>query len=250
MSKADGLTVIKGQPTSAKIRADLAAKGAPVLVAFSTGKDALAVALALQDSGVRTELAYLYLCPGKTPGSTLGFIEDTLKYQEDKLGQKIHRYPHPSLWRWINNLVCQSPDRIPIIAGAEYPAYTYADLWANIREDLGMPADALVADGVRAADSIVRRASLTRHGVLKPAGMKVSPIADWLKATVMDRIQDAGIDLPVDYEWFGRSFDGMDARFTVPLKTHAPADYDQFCHWFPMVPLWEIKEGLMRQGVK
>ena len=49
-------TIIKGQPTSAEVRASLAAEGRTVLVAFSGGKDAIATELALQDAG-HAELA-------------------------------------------------------------------------------------------------------------------------------------------------------------------------------------------------
>ena len=224
-------TIIKGQPTSAEVCATLATEGRPVLVAFSTGKDALACELALRDAGVETRLAYLYLIPG------LRFVEDTLAQQEDLLGKRIARYPHPSLWRWLNNLVFQPPERCAIIEAAQMPTIEYDAMWQLIRQDMGLPADTWVADGVRAADSIVRRASFTKHGVMKPAKHKVSPVADWLKAEVMGRIEKAGIPLPVDYEWFGRSFDGIDYRFLEPLSRFAPDDYQRVLDWFPLADL-------------
>lgn len=230
-------TVIKNQPTSVEVRAKLAAEGRPVLVAFSTGKDSLAATLALMDAGVEVELAYMYLIPGSRPGTTLDFVEDTLAYMERAYGRRIHRYPHPSLWRWLNNFVFQPPERCAIIAAAQMPTYTYEQLWAAIRKDLGLPADTWVADGVRAADSIQRRASLVRHGVMKRSARKVSPIADWLKGEVMGRIEAAGIRLPVDYEWFGRSFDGIDYRFLEPIRRHSPADYRRILDWFPLADL-------------
>lgn len=224
-------TVIKGQPTSAEVRKKLAEAGKPVLVAFSTGKDALATELALRDAGVETHLAYLYLVPG------LEFVDKTLAMQEEQLGKPIHRYPHPSLWRMLNNLVYQPPERCAIIEAARMPTVEYDEMWGYIRKDLGMPQDTLVADGVRAADSIQRRASLSSHGVLKPVKKKVSPIADWVKAEVMGRIEQEGIKLPVDYEWFGRSFDGIDYRFIEPLRRHAPEDYERILEWFPLAEL-------------
>ena len=115
-------TIIKGQPTSAEVRATLAAEGRPVLVAFSTGKDALACELALQDAGIETRLAYLYLVPG------LRFVEETIERQEDQLGKPIARYPHPSLWRMLNSFVFQPPERLPIIAGAVMPTIEYRSL--------------------------------------------------------------------------------------------------------------------------
>lgn len=244
MSSDDGLVQINGQPTSEDVRARLADEGRPVLVAFSTGKDALAATLALIDAGVEVELAYMYLIPGRAPGTTLGFVEDSLAYMEDALGCRIHRYPHPSLWRWLNNLVFQSPERCAVIEAAQMPTYTYEHLWAAIRRDLGLPADTWVADGVRAADSPVRRASLATHGVMKSAHHKVSVIWDWRRRKVFERIEAAGITLPVDYEWFGRSFDGIDYRFLEPIRRNAPDDYRRILDWFPLAELEVFRRGI------
>lgn len=236
-------TTIKGQPASEEVRARLAADGKPVLVAFSTGKDALACELALRDAGVlQTQLVYLYLIPG------LPFVERTLAMQEEQLGKPIARYPHPSLWRWLNAKVFQPPERLRIIEGARMAsAPDYDQMWKLIRQDLGFPSTTLVADGVRAADSIVRRASFTKHGVLKLTKRKVSPIADWLKAEVMERIEAEGISLPIDYEWFGRSFDGIDYRFLEPLSRHSPEDYRRVLDWFPLADLALLRARMMEE---
>ena len=237
-------TLIKGQPTSAEVRDRLAEEGRPVLVAFSGGKDALAATLALRDAGVETRLAYLYLVPPGPDGVSLRFVDDGLARMEDQLGQPIHRYPHPSIYRWLNALIFQPPERCAVIEAARLPEPSYEDVWGLVREDLGLPPDTWCADGVRAADSIVRRASLVKHGLWKPRLHKVSPIADWLKAEVMDSIKAHGVDLPVDYEWFGRSFDGIDYRFLAPIREHAPDDYERILHWYPLADLEVIRHGL------
>lgn len=236
-------TIIKGRETSAEIREALAAEGRPVLVAFSGGKDAIAAELALQDAGIETRLAYLYYVP-VSGSKTLDFVEAGLRNLEDKLGKRIHRYPHPSLFRMLNNFVFQPPERCAIIEAAGLPSVSYEQTWDLIKADLGLPADTWVADGVRAADSIVRRASFTKHGIMKPSNHKVSPIADWLKAEVMGRIAAAGISLPVDYEWFGRSFDGLDYRFLEPISRNAPADFQHILEWFPLAELELIRHGI------
>ena len=118
-------TVINGQPPSAEIRERLANEGRPVLVAFSGGKDAIATELALQDSGVETVLVMLYSIPGRIPGKTLDFVEDGLEKLERALGKPIHRYPHPSFYRWLNNFVFQPPERCEIIEAANIPTPDY-----------------------------------------------------------------------------------------------------------------------------
>ena len=232
-------TTVKGQPPSTEIRRRLADENRPVLVSMSLGKDAIATQAALTDEDIETVLVYLYLIPG------LRFVEDTIHTLEDAFGQRIHQYPHPSLYRWLNNLTFQPPERCAVIEAAQLPTPTYDQLWQLIKDDLGLPQDTWQADGVRAADSIVRRASLTRHGPMKPSNHKVSPIFDWLKAEVMDCIQSHGVPLPIDYKWFGRSFDGIDYRFLAPLREHAPHDYQRVLDWFPLADLEIMRAEMM-----
>ncbi len=230
-------SIVRGQPTSAEVRDTLAAEGRPVLVAFSGGKDAIAANIALRDHGIETVLAYLYYIPGRAPNRTLAFVEDGLKALEDAFQQQVHRYPHPSLFRWLNNLVFQPPERITTIVAAQLPQLEYQQVWEVIREDLGLDADTWVADGVRASDSIMRRTSFVKHGVMKRHLLKVSPIHDWLQREVYDAIEAKGIALPVDYELFGRSYDGLDYRFLKPMSERFPDDYARVLEWFPLAEL-------------
>ena len=50
----------------------------------------------------------------------------------------------------------------------------------------------------------------------------------------MDAIRGAGIELPPEYAWFGRSFDGLDRRFLGPIQQHAARDYARILEWFPL----------------
>ncbi|QPK81127.1 phosphoadenosine phosphosulfate reductase [Schaalia sp. ZJ405] len=236
-------TTIKGQPPSTEIRKRLKEEGRTVLVSMSLGKDAIATALALQEEAVPFEMAYLYYIPGRDGKRTLDFIHDTINDLEGVFGQKIHLYPHPSLYRWLNNFVFQPPERLAVIEAAQLPEVKYSQLWDLIKQDLDLPTDTWIADGVRAADSIVRRASLSRHGIMKPNNHKVSPIADWLKSEVLDIIERHNITLPIDYEWFGRSFDGIDYRFIEPLSRHAPTDYQRILDWFPLAELELLRKA-------
>ena len=53
----------------------------------------------------------------------------------------------------------------------------------------------------------------------------------------MDCIDRHRIKLPIDYQWFGRSFDGIDMRFLGPLREHSPKDYQTLLDWFPLADL-------------
>lgn len=222
-------TVIKGQPTSAEVIERLAALNEPVALSFSRGKDSIAAWCALEDAGIEVVPVFFYGVPG------LRFEEESLAYFEQKFNKKIHRYPHPSFYKHLNEGVFQAPENTPVIIAAKLPTPTYAQMWEFVKDDLKLSRQAWVADGVRAADSIVRRASFVKHGIMKEKSRKVSPIADYLKQEVLDIIAQHGIELPIDYELFGRSFDGLDYRFTKPLKDNLPEDYERVCKWFPLI---------------
>ena len=78
---------------------------------------------------------------------------------------------------------------------------------------------------------------------MKQSNRKVSPIADWLKAEVMGIIDRYGVKLPIDYEIFGRSFDGIDYRFVEPMRRHLPDDYERLLEWFPLLVGEFIRKG-------
>lgn len=237
-------TVITGQPPSAEVRRRLAAEGRPVLVMWSGGKDAISATLALLEDGIDFELAHLYPIPGRTPGRALEFVEEGLRYAEERLGKTVHRYPHHSLYRMLNNFVFQPPERCAVIESMQLPTPTDEQMWDLIREDLGMPHDTWCADGVRAADSPYRRASLVRHGLMKPSTRKVSPIADWVKAEWTAILARHNWKLPADYEMFGRSFDGVDYRFLEPMSRMRPRDYERVLEWFPLADLELMRHEL------
>jgi hypothetical protein len=66
------------------------------------------------------------------------------------------------------------------------------------------------------------------------------PIFDWNADRVAQCFRDERITLPVDYEMFGRSFDGIDERFLRPIHDRFPEDYAKILEWFPLADL-ELK---------
>ena len=232
---AEVTTVIRNQGTSLAVREKLAADGKPVLLAFSCGKDSIAAWLAMRDMGVEVVPAYLYYVPG------LRFVDEELDYFEQKFQTRIKRYPHPSLYRWLNNAVFQAPERLRYIEAARLPEPSYEQMWDFIRADIGLDKNTWCADGVRAADSIQRRGAFVQYGYWRRNLKKVSPIGDWLKGEVLDCIRSHDIELPCDYAWFGRSFDGIDKRFTKVLKDKAPDDYATLLEWFPLLEVDHVR---------
>lgn len=222
-------TVIKGQPTSAEIRRRLKDEGRPVVLSCSLGKDSLAAWVALEDEGVEVVPIYYWSIPG------LPMVEQNVRTIEGVFGVKIHQYPHPRWSRTLNNCVFQSPAHTDVIEAANMPVYSYDDMRPYILEDLGLPEDTWFCDGVRACDNPYRRASLTKHGLMKLSTRKASVVADWTKAEVMEALARRGIGLPPDYELFGRSFDGLDMRFMKPLREQRPEDFEVVKKWYPFI---------------
>ena len=104
--------VLTGLETIAEVRK----RQSETLLAFSTGKDAIAAWLAIREHFDRVHPYYLYLVPG------LEFVEESLAYYERFFGVKIARLPHPSVHRWLNNFTFQPPERCAVIEQARLPS--------------------------------------------------------------------------------------------------------------------------------
>lgn len=176
-------TVIKGQPTSEEVRRFLVERNEPVILACSLGKDSLAAWTALEKDGVEVHPVYFWSVPN------LPLINENIEQIENIFETKINLAPHSRFFRMLSKFVLQPPQRLSTIQYTGINALDYDDMWPQIKEDLGLPKDTFVCDGVRACDSIPRRASLTKHGVLKKTTHKASVIADWQKNEVMEALE-------------------------------------------------------------
>ena len=202
-----------------------------ILLAFSCGKDAVATWLECRRHFARIIPFYMYLVPG------LSFVDEALAYYEDFFGAKIHQLPHPSMYRMLNNLVFQAPQNIAVIEAADLAEPDYDRVIQDLREELGLNRDVYVAQGVRAADSPNRRASIVKYGTINHKRQTFFPIWDWNKERLVSELSAARVKLPADYRMFGRSFDGVDYRFLEPMKRHRPADYQKVLDLFPLAEL-------------
>jgi len=227
--------------SGAETIAEVRKRQSETLLAFSTGKDAIAAWLAIRGHFDRVHPYYLYLVPG------LEFVEESLDYYERFFGVKITRLVHPALYRQLKNFVFQPPERCLVLEQANLPKYDYQDVREVLIDRLGLEEDHLVADGVRAADSPVRRLAIQRHGAVNYNTGKYHPVWDWKKADLVACFKQHGVKLPIDYKLFGRTFDGIDLRFLLPLKKHLPRDYKRVLEFFPLADLeifrWERAHG-------
>jgi hypothetical protein len=218
------------EPSSA-IRSRLREQGKQI-VSFSRGKDCVAAAIALMESGCEVEFYHLYLVPG------MRLVEESLAEYERFFGKKILNLPHPSLYRWFQNHIYRPPHECSAIEQSILwnCRWTYEDVNAAARSYFGLPS-AYVCTGVRAADSLVRRAAMLTHGPISKDGL-CHAVWDWKSDDVEQSILRAGCFLPDDYRLFGRSFDGIDARFLIPLRDGPYRDdYERILNIFPLADI-------------
>lgn len=206
--------------------------GDTVVLSFSRGKDSLAALCQLRKHFGRIVPFYFELIPGG-----LRIENEDIARWEDVLGCEVYRYLHPGVPKMLRECVYQPPGRWEDILAMDLPrAYSKAAIEADVRARAKCP-EAFVAVGVRAADSLNRRSGITRSGALNPATQTFFPVFDWDIARVEREIRAYGQPLPADYRLFGRSLEGLDLRYTVPLREAYPDDYETLRAWFPLIDL-------------
>lgn len=211
-----------------------------VILSFSLGKDSIGAWLHLRRYFQHIIPFYLYLVPG------LGFVERALAYYEKYFKTQIIQMPHPSLYRLLRNLVFQAPENCSIVEEADLDSFSYDDCAKQVIKSCGLSSGTMTAHGTRAADSLMRRTSLKKWGAVNQNRKTFWPIFDWNKARLIDELRRANVKLPVDYEMFGRSFDGIDYRFLKPISERYPEDYQKILEFFPLAEL-EIKRREWRE---
>ncbi len=201
------------------------------ILSFSRGKDSIASYLAIRDSFERVVPYTYYIVPG------LEFVEESLLYYEQKMGCHITRYPAPAFYRMLNNMVYQPKEHIDVIERMDLPDLTQDDLQRALTVDMDLPDHTYNAIGMRSSDSVQRAFSIQRNGTINHKRQTFYPIHDWDKQDVVDCIKKAGWKLPIDYRYFGSSFDGLYLAYLLPIKQHFPRDYQRILEFFPMAEM-------------
>lgn len=204
--------------------------GDKTLLAFSRGKDSIAVALALRG---KIEMIPFYY--DDLPG--LEFVDESLAYYEKNLfeGRRILRMPHPTFYKQLAEGLFQPVRRAEILAAASIPRIDHAAVVKMVKKQEGIEGDILSATGLRALDNAVRFISIRKHGAIRHGAGNWAPIWDWTKQTLLDTIEKSGVSLPPDYTFLPRSMDGFSYLYLVPLKKHYPKDYQRILEWMPLV---------------
>ena len=124
-----------------------------------------------------------------------------------------------------------------MIEDAGLPEFDYTDIQAAMVGKFGLPKDTLVADGVRAADSPMRRIAIKSHGSISYNLLKYHPIWDWKKADLIECFKKHNVRLGATTKysalvrWFGL------AVFCCRLKKHYPARLSADLELIPLADL-------------
>ncbi len=238
MSGLDSIDHLRGDELIAEYKRRY---GEKTLLAFSRGKDSIAVALALRD---KIDIIPFYY--DDIPG--LEFIEESLDYYERKLfGRRILRMPHPQFYKQLRDNIYQPVRRAQVLASASLPHIDHADVVRMVKEQEGITGDILSATGVRALDNAIRFISIRKHGPIRHGAGNWTPIWDWSKTRLMDEIETSGISLPADYTFLPRSLDGFSYLYIIPLREHYPRDYERILRWMPLLEAEIVRHDIHKR---
>jgi hypothetical protein len=180
------------------------------------------------ESGFEVFPYHLDLIPG------MRMVEDSLAYFEDAFKTKIHRFPHPEFVRMLDKTIFQPPQDWLILDKLQRTQIKFEDIEAEMRRIAESPG-AYLARGIRAADNPIRRLVIKKHGPVNVNKRTWAPVYDWKILDLRAAMGRHKIKLPVDYELFGRSFDGINFRYIDAIRKRFPEDYERIKLWFPLI---------------
>lgn len=206
--------------------------GDTLLLAFSGGKDSVAMWLWLREVApeVRIVPFFMDMIPG------LKLIDDMLAYYEDFFGQHIYHMIHPSFYADLNYYVFQTPENIRLIRALDLPNFTRQTVVELVAADAGIAGRPLHAMGLRRKDNPIRSGLMTVACVI---GTKTSshfyPIWDWTTEQVAEIIKRYGVKLPIGYRLWGRNLVNLEYAVLKTVREKFPADFAVIQAYYPLL---------------
>jgi 3'-phosphoadenosine 5'-phosphosulfate sulfotransferase (PAPS reductase)/FAD synthetase len=205
--------------------------GDTLLLAFSGGKDSVAMWLWLREVAPEVKLIPFFM--DMIPG--LQLISDMLAYYEDFFQTHIAHMVHPSFYADLIYYTFQTPENVRLIRACNLPPFTRQDVCDLLAEEAGLKRP-LHAMGLRRKDNPIRSGLMT---VARPIGTKQSshfyPIWDWDTAQVASIIKRYGVKLPVGYAYWGRNLVNLEYNVLQQVRSRFPADFAVIQTWYPLI---------------
>jgi predicted phosphoadenosine phosphosulfate sulfurtransferase len=231
-----------------------------VILAFSSGKDSICSWLKMLKFWKPEQIipVHYYMVAGHPQENGYGVlphVERALQYYEDFFGTHIIRLPHPMWYRTLRARVFQPAERLKIIGqlqiAGRFPKLDMDSItqWFKKETDNQETWEGV---GIRMKDNMQRRMAVKKHGSALPSGKRFYPVWDYSVQDVRDALKASGIHMSVQYRLFGRSFGGLDARYTKTIREKAPEDWETLKAWYPLVDLdifrYECRQMLRDSG--
>jgi hypothetical protein len=213
------------------------------LLAFSRGKDSLASYFQLRRFFKRVVIYHCAPVPG------LQFIERDLDRWENYFQQPIVRLIHPQFFRMVQNGIFQPPERNEALDAlyGKLGSFEALDLQERVKRDHLLDLDnTYTAVGLRALDNLRRRTHCKRNGQVIHSKKMFYPVWDWTKDRLISEIVNHKAKLPVDYQMWAGSMDGVIGQWTVPLARRFPEDWERLKFWFPLADAEHFRFAMMR----
>lgn len=230
---------LDGVPPSHELQQRLVDEDQPIILKFSRGKDSIAAWIGMLEAGVKPDNIipiYNMTIPG------MKFELDDLKRYEDYFQTHIIPLPiHDHTLRKLKNFVFQSAERCALIESLQIKVPT-RDEWDNDLRAKYATDNAWIVDGVRAADSPARRMAMMKQGPVNETQRRMSIVWDWQIAEVRDAIARKNITLGKDYDYWGRSLDGLRYEYMKPIMDNHPDDWELVKRWYPLIEA-EMQRG-------
>jgi len=216
-----------------------------VAVAFSCGKDSAALFELCLDWFPRVAAFYMYVTPD------LSFHEQYLRLWEDRagdklVGRKILRLPH---WALSTELRA-SAFRNDLYASKDVPRLRIKDIEVQVAKQTGVM---WFAHGQKKADSLERRAMISKDsGIILPSH-RAFPLAEWTNRTVTQFLRSRNIPLSPEYAVLGRSYGGaLDAEHLIPIRDHFPDDFAKILKRFPLADadIFRVESGMRKSKLR
>lgn len=223
-----------------------------VICALSGGVHSICAFLRLREH-FPTVYPICQVYPSPDGTGTFEFLERYLDYLERKLKTRIYRIPWVLFWYNMGWGIYQPPHRQAALKAAEdkglIPQYEYHQYNNLIKKRTGLE-QAWVGTGIRKIDNFERRKIITKHGTVFPRTKHFYPIWDYSDRDVVQVLRQHDVHPSVEYTegWYGRSFNGINARFTASLQREAPRDFAMLKFWFPLLEL-DIKRYKWRRAL-
>lgn len=228
-----------------------------VFLGFSGGKDSLASWLKLlrffdKDKIIPVCQLYLPGPPERKGRGTFPYLERVLDYYERQFDRRIYRIPIANFFLSMGGKTYQPPYRFNALhylrREGVLPPIDHIDLERILKEATGMP-NAWTAAGIKISDGLMRRIAIKKHGSALPDSMRFYPVWDYSLDDIMDEIRASGMALSEDYYLFGRSFGGVSAAFTTPVRDNSPEDWRVLKYWYPLADVdimrYELRDALL-----